>query len=224
MIKKFFVTGTDTDVGKTIVSGILLKKATQYGYKTGGYKPISSGHYSYKNYSYNKDAVLLKKNSSIKLSIGEVNPITFFEYAPPHVLSSLQGLIIQKQHLSLGLKKIAKKCNWIIIEGVGGWYTPFSYKNTFSDWVKEEKLTVIIIVGIKLGCINHAILTEKAILSENLICGGWIANNIFLEDEYNLYYIQTLLNYIQSPLLGVIPYFKHVDKINTRNIKIQLPQ
>lgn len=224
MIKKFFITGTDTNVGKTTISSIFLKKASALGYKTTGYKPISSG---FQKTIYNiieNDASLLKENSSIKFSDKETNSISFFENAPPHILSEIKGKTIEKKHLSLGLKRISKKSNWILIEGAGGWYTPLSYKETFSDWVKEEKLTVIIVVGIKLGCINHAILTERAILSEKLICGGWVANNIHPKDKYNLYYIQTLLRHIQSPLLGIMPYLKYTNRTNIDKVKIHLPK
>ncbi|QIQ41877.1 MAG: dethiobiotin synthase [Buchnera aphidicola (Microlophium carnosum)] len=223
MIKKFFITGTDTNVGKTIASSILLKKATAAGYKTAGYKPISSG-YQKKSYNFlNNDANILKKNSSIILSDKEVNPISFVENAPPHILSQLQQKNITKKALSLGLSNILNKSNWILVEGAGGWYTPLSYKDTFSSWVKKEKLTVIIIVAIKLGCINHAILTEKAIISEKIKCGGWIANNIYPKDKYNVYYIQTLLSYIKSPFLGEIPYLNNKNKINFKKIEIILP-
>jgi len=224
MIKKFFITGTDTNVGKTLASSILLQKATLAGYKTAGYKPISSG-YQKKSHSFlNNDAVILQKNSSIILTYKEVNPISFPEYAPPHILSGFQKRNINKKELSSGLNNIIKKSNWILIEGIGGWYTPLSYKETLSTWVKQEKLTVIIIVGIKLGCINHAILTEKAIISEQIKCGGWIANNILPKDKYNVFYIQTLLNYIKSPLLGIIPYLNKKEKINFEKIKIKLPK
>ncbi|QCI18830.1 dethiobiotin synthase [Buchnera aphidicola] len=234
MIKKFFITGTDTNIGKTTISGILLKKASNFGYKTAGYKPISSGIKKYKNknsytikntYQFiNEDVVILKKNSSVKLSYNEINPISFFENAPPNILSLIKNKKIKKKDLSFGLKNIAQKSNWILIEGAGGWYTPISDKYTFSDWVKKEKLTVILVVAIKLGCINHAILTEKSILSDNLKCGGWIANNIFPKNKYNSYYIQTLLSYIKSPLLGIVPYFKNTNEINVNNINILLPE
>lgn len=233
MIKKFFITGTDTNVGKTTISGILLKKATNCGYKTAGYKPISSGIKKYKNivsniinnkYQFiNEDAYILRKNSSVDLSYKEINPISFIETAPPNILSMINHKQIKKKYLSLGLKKISEKSNWILIEGAGGWHTPISNEYTFSDWVKEEKLIVILIIGIKLGCINHAILTEKSILADNLICAGWIANNISPTNKYTAYYIQTLLSYIKSPLLGIVPYLKNKNKININKIKIQLP-
>jgi len=224
MIKKFFITGTDTNVGKTVASSILLKKATSAGYKTAGYKPISSGYQKTSLNFLNNDAFVLQKNSSIILTYQEVNPISFPEHAPPHILSGLQRKNIKKRELSSGLNNLIKKGNWILIEGIGGWYTPFSYKETLSTWVKKEKLTVIIIVGIKLGCINHAILTEKAIISEKIKCGGWIANNVLPKDKYNVYYIQTLLNYIKSPLLGIIPHLNNKEKINFKKIKIKLPE
>lgn len=227
MIKKIFVTGTDTSVGKTIVSSILLKKANKLGYRTAGYKPISSGakkeKIKNKNEKYqfiNQDAVILQKNSSITLDIKEVNPIVLFENVPPHIISSIENKTIQKKDLSLGLYNLIQKSNWILIEGAGGWYTPLSEKVLFSDWVREEKLEIIFVVGIKLGCINHAILTEKAILSEQLICLGWIANNVLPPNKYTPYYIQTLLSYIKSPFLGMIPYLKDKNKINIKKIKI----
>ncbi|ALD15239.1 dethiobiotin synthetase [Buchnera aphidicola (Aphis glycines)] len=234
MIKKFFVTGTDTNIGKSTISGILLKKASNSGYITAGYKPISSGTKKYKNIDFetdkkkykfiNEDSYILQKSSSIYLSYKEINPISFFENAPPNILSVIKKKKIKKEHLSLGLKKISLKSNWILIEGAGGWNTPISNKYNFADWVKEEKLKVILIVGIKLGCINHAILTEKSILADNLICVGWVANNIFPENQYTSYYIQTLLSYIKSPLLGIVPYSKHINKTNVNKIKIKLPE
>ncbi|QFQ32118.1 dethiobiotin synthase [Buchnera aphidicola] len=234
MIKKFFVTGTDTNIGKSTISGILLKKASNFGYVTAGYKPISSGAKKYKDITFktnekkyefiNEDSYILKKSSSIYLTYKEINPISFVESAPPNILSLINKRKIKKEHLSLGLKKISLKSNWILIEGAGGWYTPISNKYTFSDWVQEEKLTVILVVGIKLGCINHAILTEKSILSDNLICSGWIANNVFPENKYTSYYIQTLLSYIKSPLLGIVPYLKNINNIDVNKIKIKLPE
>ncbi|QCI18266.1 dethiobiotin synthase [Buchnera aphidicola (Aphis nasturtii)] len=234
MIKKFFITGTDTNIGKSTISGILLKKASNFGYITAGYKPISSGVKKHKHitsdinkkkYQFiNEDTCILQKNSSIYLTDKEINPISFFENAPPNILSLINKKNIEKKHLSLGLKKLALKSNWILIEGAGGWYTPISNQYTFSDWVQEEKLKVILIVGIKLGCMNHAILTEKSIFSDNLICIGWIANNIFPENKYTAYYIQTLLSYIKSPLLGIVPYLKNINEIDVNKINIKLPE
>lgn len=233
IIKKFFVTGTDTNIGKTTISSILLKKAKNYGYKTAGYKPISSGMKKYKNIAshfsnnkyqlINQDAYILQKNSSVYLTYKEINPISFLESVPPNILSLINGKEIKIKNLSSGLKKISLKSNWILIEGAGGWFTPISNKYTFSDWVKIEKFKVILIVGIKLGCINHAILTEQSILSNKLTCVGWIANNIYPKNKYTSYYIQTLLSYIKSPLLGIVPYLKNTDQINIDKIKIKLP-
>ncbi|QCI22152.1 dethiobiotin synthase [Buchnera aphidicola] len=224
MIKKFFITGTDTNVGKTFVSKILLRKASQIGYNTAGYKPVASGCKKTPLGFFNHDAIILRENSSVILDYQEVNPILFFENAPPHFLSKIYNRNIKMKNLSLGLKKIVKKSNWILIEGAGGWYTPISYQDTFSDWVKKEKLIVIIVIGIKLGCINHAILTEKAILSEKLECRGWIANHTIPEDKYNLYYIQTLQKYMNSPFLGTVPYLQKKNQINFKKIKIILPE
>ncbi|WP_422667211.1 dethiobiotin synthase [Buchnera aphidicola] len=223
MIKKYFITGTDTNIGKTFVSRILLQKANKSGYLTAGYKPVASGSYNKKYGFKNKDAIILQKNSSVLLSYQEVNPFCFYENAPPHILSSLYGKKIKKKYLSLGLRKISQKSNWILIEGAGGWYTPLSYFNTFSEWVQKEKLIVILIVGIKIGCINHAILTEKAILLDKIICAGWIANILVPTEKYKIEYINTLKKYIKSPLLGIVPHIPNNHNINIDNINIILP-
>ncbi|CAL4321885.1 dethiobiotin synthase [Buchnera aphidicola] len=223
MIKKYFITGTDTNIGKTFVSRILLRTANKYGYQTAGYKPIASGNYTKKYGLKNKDAIILQENSSVSLKYKEVNPFCFYENSPPHILNNVLGKNINKQSLSLGLYKLTQKSNWILIEGAGGWYTPISYCNTFADWVQDEKLIVILIIGIKLGCINHAILTEKAILSDKTICAGWIANILLPQEKYQIEYMSTLLSYIQSPLLGIVPYMKNYKIIKTQNINIRLP-
>ncbi|XBC40010.1 MAG: dethiobiotin synthase [Buchnera aphidicola (Nurudea ibofushi)] len=122
----WFVTGTDTNVGKTICSIFLLKLARQYGYNTSGYKPIASGT---KNHSYkNDDAIFLQRFSTVKLSYKEVNPFSFLEFTSPNISSKKNFMPICTNVLSLGLKNLKKKSNYILIEGAGGWFTPLSKK------------------------------------------------------------------------------------------------
>ncbi|HMI76739.1 MAG TPA: dethiobiotin synthase, partial [Buchnera sp. (in: enterobacteria)] len=165
-----------------------------------------------------------KKFSSVILSYKDINPFSFMLESSPHILSIHQNITIDFQKLSLGLSVLKKTSNFIIIEGAGGWYTPLSNIQTYADWVKVEKLPVILIVGIKLGCINHAILTQNAILSSNLFFSGWIANTITPKIKFYQETIMTLKKYLTPPLLGEIPYIKNINNISDININIRLPQ
>ncbi|MGP1931328.1 MAG: dethiobiotin synthase [Arsenophonus sp. ET-YP4-MAG3] len=202
----FFLTGTDTGIGKTVVTCALLQAAADYGYQTAGYKPIASGGKKLKNGLINSDAQLLKKNSSLKLNYHDVNPIVFFQETSPHIASQITGEVINLEIINVGLNKLKQSANWLIIEGIGGWYTPLSAKRTLSDWVIQQKLPVILTVGIKLGCINHSILTAQAIQQSGLLLVGWVANEIILPDQYQQDYLLSLQEWLSVPCLGIIPH------------------
>lgn len=223
MKKKIFITGTDTNIGKTIISRIMLIKASKKGFLTAGYKPVATGCIKTKNGLRNEDALFLIKDSIIKFPYKNINPFPFYYSQPPNILSKQQKINIDLNKLSYYLKIIEEQSNWIIIEGVGGWYTPISNTITFSDWVKKENLPVILVVGLKLGCINHAILTSQAILKSNVQLIGWIANSISLEKKYFLDYIDTIKKYINAPFLGRVPYMKNIKNIYKYYINIKLP-
>ncbi|CAL4322017.1 dethiobiotin synthase [Buchnera aphidicola] len=220
----WFITGTDTNIGKTVVSSLLLRNAKKLGYRTAGYKPVASGiKKKYKNFK-NNDALIFQKLSSIKLKYEEINPFCFYEKAAPHILSIKHNIKISFEKLSLGLSELKKKSNWILIEGAGGWYTPLSHHITYADWVFQENLPVILVVAIKLGCINHAILTSHAILKYNLNFSGWIANNIKPIEKFHKENILTLKKYLKAPFLGEIPYFQDMKKIYTCEVPLILPK
>lgn len=149
------------------------------------------------------------------MTYSQVNPLAFVKATAPHISSKEEKRIIELSFLSDGLRKLEKIADWLVIEGAGGWFTPLTDKNTFADWVKIEKLPVILVIGIKLGCINHALLTEQAIKIAGLPFMGWIANNILpkkvLERKS---YISTLRRMLSAPLLGCIPYlpFGKIDR------------
>ncbi|CAL4321182.1 ATP-dependent dethiobiotin synthetase BioD [Buchnera aphidicola (Chaitophorus sp. 3695)] len=223
MKKKFFITGTDTNVGKTFISCILLKKAQKLGFKSVGYKPVSSGLTIIKNtQKFNQDAYLLNKYSFKNFSLKKINPINFNQSIPPHISSKLNKKKISFKKMSHGLKKISKDSNWILIEGAGGWHTPLSNKKKFSDWVILEKLPVLIVVAIKMGCINHAILTKNAIINSKLKCLGWIANHIYKKKEiYYQEYITYLKKKLNIPFIGEVKFLKN-NKINFKNLKLNI--
>ncbi|CDG17171.1 dethiobiotin synthase [Xenorhabdus doucetiae] len=206
MTNKYFLTGTDTEVGKTVVSCALLQAANQKGYLTAGYKPVASGSEMTSEGIRNGDALALQRNSAVPLTYQEVNPLVFMEPTSPHIISAKLNQPIDFSVLSKGLAVLAEKSDWVLVEGAGGWYTPLSEKTTFADWVIQADLPVILTVGVKLGCINHAVLTANAILYSGLKLAGWVANEIEPAGKYQAEYLATLKHMIPAPLLGVIPY------------------
>ncbi|CNI27229.1 dethiobiotin synthase [Yersinia pekkanenii] len=206
MIKRWFITGTDTDVGKTVASCALLQAAAQEGYRTAGYKPVASGSQMTADGMRNSDALALQANSSEALDYSQVNPLTFLEATSPHIASESVGREIHLSVLSQGLRQLEHLAEWILIEGAGGWFTPLSSRVTFADWVRQEQLPVIMVVGIKLGCINHALLTALAIRQAGLTLAGWVANEVIPAGGRQAEYRATLIRMINAPLLGVIPH------------------
>ncbi|AAO26994.1 dethiobiotin synthetase [Buchnera aphidicola str. Bp (Baizongia pistaciae)] len=220
----WFITGTDTNIGKTVSSIILLELARRYGYNTSGYKPIAAGCRTNDFKQYNSDAVLLRKFSTVKLSYQEVNPYLFIDPVCPFFTNEKNHMNVCMNKLSSGLQRLKKKSNWILIEGIGGLHTPFSNEFVMSDWIKKENLKTILVIGIKLGCINHAILTQKAILSSGLEFFGWIANYLLPTDTYNLTHIDILKKNMKSPYLGCIAYTPNIyNQIHHIPITIKLP-
>ncbi|XBC40529.1 MAG: dethiobiotin synthase [Buchnera aphidicola (Nurudea yanoniella)] len=217
----WFVTGTDTNVGKTTCSILLLMLAKNLGYHTAGYKPVAFGYNSCNK--KNNDALLLQRFSTVKLNYTEVNPFLFSEFISPNIENKKSFNPICTNILSSGLHNLKKKSNYILIEGAGGWNTPLSNKITLADWVIQEKLNVILVIGIKLGCINHAILTQKAILDAKLFFSGWIANYTTPENEYNSEYILILKKYLKSKFLGIVKYSHCLDTLYNSKITVQLP-
>jgi len=212
VIKKWFVTGTDTEVGKTVASCALLQAAAQAGFKTAGYKPVASGSEMTPEGIRNSDALALQRNSSVPLSYEQVNPLAFLEPTSPHIISAEEGRPIAFATLSAGLAALTRHGDWIQVEGAGGWFTPLSESSTFADWAVAEKLPVILVVGVKLGCINHAMLTAQAIKSAGLPLVGWIANDVLPPGRRHAEYIATLRKVLPAPMLGEIPWLAELDE------------
>ncbi|BBV07635.1 TPA: dethiobiotin synthase [Providencia stuartii] len=206
MTKTYFVTGTDTEVGKTVVSCALLQAAKQLGYQTAGYKPVASGSEQTAQGLRNSDALFLQTNSTLPLTYQEVNPIVFEAPTSPHIISEKVGLPIDFSVMTNGLKHLQSKAQWMLVEGAGGWYTPLSAQQSYADWVVEQQLPVIMVVGIKLGCINHALLTAQVINQAGLKLVGWVANEVEPAGTYQAEYIETLHRSINAPCLGIIPH------------------
>ncbi len=209
--KRWFITGTDTEVGKTVASSAFLQAAALAGYSTAGYKPVASGSEMTAEGPRNSDALALQANSTQTLSYQQVNSYTFLEPTSPHIVSQLEGRPIALPQLSQGLRELEPLADWVVVEGAGGWFTPLNESESFADWVQSEKLPVILVVGMRLGCINHALLTAQAVTHAGLTLAGWIANDVQPTGAHHQAYLDTLKRLLPAPMLGEIPYLANED-------------
>jgi len=212
----YFIAGTDTDVGKTVCTRALLQAAKQQNKTTIGYKPISAGCELTELGLRNQDALILQSNSSVNLPYNDVNPIAFQQPIAPHIAAIENGTFIDINIVNNGLQHLQNmSVDLVFVEGAGGWHLPIDNQFLLSDWVIEKQLPVILIVGLKLGCLNHALLTAKAIEQSGLVIAGWIANHLQPDMPYVVDNIETLKTMINAPMLAEIPF---IEDIRTTNL------
>ena len=205
--KRLFITGTNTDCGKTTVACQLLQHFNQLGKKTVGIKPVASGAELTDEGLRNEDALALQYYSSLKLPYSSVNPFVFEPPIAPHIAA-------QQAKKSLSVEILLKACeqalkteaDLIIIEGAGGWLVPLNEEETLADFAKSVEASMILVVGMTLGCLNHALLTEQSMRQMKVKIGGWIANEIDPSMQCRDENLSTLQNRLQLPYLGNIPY------------------
>jgi len=217
-VKGFFVTGTDTGVGKTLCAAGLLEAFKQQGLTTIAMKPVASGCEQTADGLRNEDALLLMKHMSEQANYEEVNPYAFLPPMAPHLAAARTNNVIDSGALVEQAELLANRANRIVIEGAGGWLAPLNERQTFADLALQFGLPVIVVVGIRLGCLNHALLTVENIQQRGVQIGGWIANTGLENAEDCLDVaenIATLSARIQAPLLGKIPYLydRNISKI-----------
>lgn len=200
-MKRYFITGTDTDCGKTYITSKLLK----YFSSSAAIKPIASGCYLQDNRLVNDDALLLQNNNC--LTLDQINPWRFRAPIAPHIAAKKEGRDITVFELGNYCKDIEiPENNTLFIEGAGGLMVPLNEEETWIDFLHYTQIPVLLVVGITLGCINHALLSAHALASEKIECIGWIANCLdpeMLELEENITSLKYLLPF---PCLTTIPY------------------
>ncbi|ABG41070.1 dethiobiotin synthase [Paraglaciecola sp. T6c] len=212
----FFVTGTDTEVGKTFVSCALLAACHDAGLSTAAYKPVSAGCDVTQAGLRNEDALALQQASNTPLSYDEVNPIAFAEPIAPHLaceklMTKGQGAPIELDTINEGyVALIEKKSDMLLVEGAGGWRLPLGQNSQgqeqfLSDFAISQKLPVILVVGMRLGCINHALLTAQSIEQDGLNVAGWVANMLEPEMPFLEENIHSLARLLNAPLIARVP-------------------
>jgi dethiobiotin synthetase len=209
MKQGYFITGTDTNAGKTWATIALMRYFKQQGKTVVGMKSVAAGCEMQDGQLKNEDALLIQENASLPIGYDLINPYAYQLPVSPHIAGIKNPVKMAKIVESFNvLKELAEI---VLVEGAGGWYAPLNDSEDISDLAKALALPVILVVAIRLGCINHAKLTWQAIQNSGLACAGWIAVCVdpdMLKSEENICTIKTALN---VPLLGVLPYLASAD-------------
>jgi dethiobiotin synthetase len=211
MQQGYFITGTDTGVGKTRCSVALMRYFIKQGKSVAAMKPVATGASWKEGRLVNDDALLLQQRASKNFDYDIVNPYVFEMPVSPHIAAERMGEIIDFDRILENLDVLQKSSDVVIIEGVGGWLVPLGRQAGISDLAKLLNFPVIVVVAIRLGCINHARLTFSAVQAAGVLCAGWIANYIepnMLAREEN---IRTIASLTDIPLLGVLPFSQEPD-------------
>jgi dethiobiotin synthetase len=204
----YFVTGTDTGVGKTLIGCALLHGFAAQGKLVAGMKPVAAGC---NTDNQNEDALQLLAAGNVAVSYGLVNPYCFQPAIAPHIAAQHDGIEIGFARITESYKKLAALADAVIVEGAGGLLVPLNARQDNADLAQELGLSIILVVGVRLGCLNHALLTVEAIAARGLTLSGWVANIIdagMMSAQEN---VTALQQRIAAPLLGVVPYLPRAD-------------
>lgn len=203
MTQAYFITGTDTEIGKTHTTCALLSRAAKQGLKAVGLKPVAAGIDAD---GQNEDVQRLMAASNVHLEIDMVNPWCLAEPISPHIAARHAGVKIELTPILASYEAACDKADLVLVEGVGGLYAPLSDSLSQPDLIRALNIPVILVVGMRLGCLNHALLTAAALALEGCRLAGWVGNMIspsFLAQDEN---IETLRQRIPCPCLGILPY------------------
>lgn len=208
--KAFFITGTDTEIGKTTIACSLLAIAQASKLSTAAIKPVASGCEQTADGLRNDDALALWRYCSLPLNYTEINPFAFEPAIAPHIAAQEAMLELSVAKLLPAVQPtLAKGADFTVIEGAGGWRVPLNNNEYLSDLAKRLKLPVIMVVGIRLGCVSHALLTKQAIEQDGLTIAGWVANIVDPNISRLGENLSTLDTHLNLPCLGVVPYCNH---------------
>jgi len=222
--RAYFVTGTDTEVGKTFFSVGFIKALNAKDIKTVAYKPVAAGCIQTSEGWQNDDALALQQACSVSLAYDEINPIALAEPIAPHIAAKRAteaGLTIDMsiQRIEQGFSQLLQKqADVLVVEGAGGWRLPLGVdvdgqQRFLSDFVAKQNLSVILVVGMRLGCLNHAMLTADSIRQHGLKLAGWVANTLDPKMPCLDENIESLKGLLNAPLLGVLPQLASPNEV-----------
>jgi dethiobiotin synthetase len=202
----YFITGTDTGIGKTLVACALLRAFSRQGLRAVGMKPVASGCTSNTQDDRNEDVAALLSASNVCMPVDLVNPFCFGPAIAPHIAARQTGAAISLARIRDCYSSIADKADRIVVEGAGGLLVPLNEREDFGDLVQELGLSVVLVVGMRLGCLNHAFLTAEAIHNRGLHFAGWVANRLDPALSFFDENVQTLRERLPAPLIATMPF------------------
>jgi dethiobiotin synthetase len=216
---RLFVTGTDTGVGKTRVAAALCRAFGAAGRRVAGMKPVASGCVATAEGLRNEDALALQAAMNVRAGYADVNPFAYEPAIAPHIAAAEAGRAIDFDLLDRSYERLALQSDVTVVEGAGGWLAPLDDTHTFADLAARWQLDVVLVVGLRLGCLNHALLTVESIHRHGLKLAGWVGNSVEEEFPRRDANVQTLRARIAAPCLGVFPY---APQVTTAQVAAQL--
>ncbi|HID44300.1 MAG TPA: dethiobiotin synthase [Chromatiaceae bacterium] len=215
----YFITGTDTDCGKTLVTLGFMQLCLERGLKTAGMKPVAAGALLTHEGLLNPDALAIQGLSNPPLSYSAVNPYCYEPAVAPHLAAKMADQHIDLDIIRQQYDQLSASHEAVVVEGAGGWKVPLNSEHDMADLCQRLELPVVLVVGLRLGCINHALLSVEAILCSGQPLLGWIANHVDANMALAEDNIQTLKQRIKAPLLGRIP---RLDQVSAETIATYL--
>ena len=209
--KGFFVTGTDTGVGKTVVSAALTRALVARGLRVAVMKPIASGSDPTPQGLRNSDALALMAAANVTAGYEVVNPYCFLPPISPHIAAREAGVAIDLTVLRSRFDSLAGRSDCVIVEGAGGWLAPISDTATMADLAAALALPVLLVAGLRLGCLNHSLLTRESLRTRGVVFGGWIANAIDPYFDRPAENLATLAARLGEPALACVPFLAQGD-------------
>lgn len=210
-MKGIFITGTDTEVGKTLVAQTIIHVMRKQYDTVGVMKPVASGATFQNGLLQNEDAAQLQKAGNVQLPYALINPYCFSPAIAPHIAAELEGVNIDIKHIQTCFNNIAQQVDVVVVEGAGGWLAPLNDNDTIETLAQALSIPVVLVVGLRLGCLNHALLTMSAMYRSGVSVLGWVGNVIDPDFQYLEKNIDTLKQRIAAPCLGVLPFNKSPD-------------
>ncbi|AOF84176.1 dethiobiotin synthase [Hydrogenophaga sp. RAC07] len=216
-----FVTGTDTGVGKTLVSAALLRALAQHHRRVVGMKPVAAGLIDHQGQWISEDVLALREASSVAVPAEFDNPVALPDAMAPHLAAERAGRSVAVADLLIAHRALKEHADVVVVEGAGGWRVPVNERETLADLAKAIGAPVVLVVGVRLGCLNHALLSAEAIRADGLQLAGWVANAIDPDMACRDENIDTLRRWLPAPLLGSVPW--HTPTPRPGEIALDLP-
>ncbi len=207
-----FVTGTDTDTGKTLIASALLLRCVERGWRSVGMKPVAAGCLRDADGIWrNTDVEQLIATGNLRANAEDVNPYRFREAIAPHLAAAHEGCAMDFGHIQAAFRRLEAQAEAVVVEGAGGFLIPLGENCDSAALAQEMGLPVVLVVGMRLGCLNHALLTQEAIAARGLTLAGWVANRIDPAMSCFEENLATLQARLRAPLLGVVPYLPEAE-------------